>query len=606
MSQPYPTRLLSLDEPGDRWRPRSRTALEAAVEAITPGDVVLVSGRQPSSSPQLLEVIRGVRAKGACAWLVSVPGLLARPERVAALAGAGLDGWYVLLRAHPAPGDAERTALEVARAAGLKVAVATNELIHPAMWAFAAEHALPFLTLRSLVDERVEPPVAAADQGLSASLLAAEAHGVALQLAGWSTPWTASAPPDDTRPSITSDGERIENGFVPSRARSGVRTGSARPARQVALLAAAGAPSVDLPPCLGGTGTSPDEDARRSEVCTPCPAATCRGVSAGAVARGPYRSWLPAPAPASVHIVIPADADPWMAVSALPALSEALRARGAQVTLTTAWHVAWHPTRLADTVPQRAARWRAEPAPDLPPRDRLAHPAWFTETPARTAAVERQLWAGLDLSRADLVIVPGLRHASRVRAAARVVALDIGPRARTGAPVEVWSPRPDHAGELHGLVTSGDLRWLPLPVHLAHHAAGPAACGTQIARVSAALARMSDDSRALLVTTDDAPDDAIAAIGRAHAAGRPVLAPATAWARAAVRHDVDGLLYPPDAGPAAALATLDDATVARLAKGAARSAHTASVERLADQLLHGRPATVAVFDPSQSPRWRAW
>lgn len=601
MSQPYPTRLLSLDEPGERWRPRTRASLEAAVEAARPGDVVLVSGRQPSSSPNLLEVIRGLHARGASAWLVSVPGLLARPERVASLAAAGLQGWYVLLRAVPAPGEAELAALTVAQDAGLGVALATVEPSQPAFWDLASDRGLALLALRSLVDERALAPDASDDAALSSWLATGEERGVACQVFGWLTPWGATAP---SAPPVASATVRriVAHGFVPASARSGLCTPAGLSAREVRGLAAAGAPSVNLPPCLGGTGTTPDDDAVRADACGPCPAAACRGSRS---APGPRRSWLSAPASARVHLVIPADADAWLAVSALPALAEALRARGAQVTVTTAWHTRWHPTALAESVPQ-VARWRRLPTPQLPPRDRLAHPAWFSETPARVAAVDRALWARLDLAGADVVIVPSLRAAARLRTAARVVAIDVGPQSRVGANVEVWSPRPDQADVLHALVTSGDVRWLPLPVHLAHHAAGPAACGAQIAGVDAGISRLADDTRALLVSPADSPDEAIAAIGRAFAAGRPVIAPATPWSRPHVRHEIDGLLYPPDAGPGAALATLVDATVARLAAGAARSAHTASVERLADQLLHGAPPAVAMFDSTQSPAWRAW
>lgn len=268
-------------------------------------------------------------------------------------------------------------------------------------------------------------------------------------------------------------------------------------------LAAYGCPALDLPPSLGGLGldVTPEQAADGQEH---VPLRRRNGVPA--LLAGAFDAdtrdlphWSGPGAGASVHIVDGLVTDNILALSTLPALASCLEREGARVRLHTVWHAPVNPYDPGVPLPDGSL------APDAEGRWRF--PAEVVDSlatiPARYAHARRQAAAvleGLDLSGADLVVVPGFDNALRVLdnsslpATARVVVPDY--HLLTG--LSAWHARwladgpsmaggwwPDERILVHALypryvrsywragVPLRQVHWRPYPVHDGHFPPGP-------------------------------------------------------------------------------------------------------------------------------------
>lgn len=268
-------------------------------------------------------------------------------------------------------------------------------------------------------------------------------------------------------------------------------------------LAAYGCPPLDLPPALGGMGLDQPPGEARDDA----PAvrridgvpALIANVVEGTDAR-PLPAWEGVGRGANVHVVAGFVTDNILALSTLPGLTDALRASGADATLHSVWRAPVNPYDTGHDVPEDALQPSSDPArpgvrypDDLVPR--------LGTIPARYAHARKQapgFVAGLDLSGADLVVVPGFDNALAVLDNpslpddARVVVPDF--HLLTG--LASWHERfatdrsmeggwwPSERIEVHALypryvraywragVPLRQVTWRPYPVHLAHFGAG--------------------------------------------------------------------------------------------------------------------------------------
>lgn len=423
------------------------------------------------------------------------------------------------------------------------------------------------------------------------------------------------------------------------------------------LLAAVGWPVRDLPLCLGGLGegqpgsrcpTCPGEGAcqgliRQFEE-TPSPPAPCTGLRTLARDHGHE-------AP-TVHLVLPYLADGVLVHGTLPGLAARLQAQGAEVVVHSAWHAPFN---------------TAGPSLDL----NAPVPVDTSAAQAEAKANQRAFAAGLDLTGADAVVVPGwlwggavLRHRT-LPAHARVVLADL----HLMQGIEAWKARhlppgrrsieggwwPSERVHVHscfpGLarlywyagVPMSQVHWLPYPTsaHACPPGPPPSTCRTIFSGgahlrdhevLLRAAERLPSDTHQIELHTPGRPTGqwppvlrhvgtsplpdfyeairtsrfvvvplqhdplkaaGISVIALARAAGRPVIATATASTLDHLRHEVDALLVPAgDADAlAAAIARLDHDPALLDALGASALAHAATqdVERWAHTLLDGAP-----------------
>ncbi|MGC6514266.1 MAG: glycosyltransferase [Myxococcota bacterium] len=191
------------------------------------------------------------------------------------------------------------------------------------------------------------------------------------------------------------------------------------------LLKAHGHPVRNLPLCMGGDGRG---EGTHTDACTPCPARTkCPGPSAELTDQvHPLRAWSSLQEGAHIVVLAPDQPDNLLTLSTLPGLVTELRARGAQVTFHTPFDVEDSPASFCPertfTVWEhiywnlhRSITRQPDPITDYrPPVGRISHPLRRQDTASHRAAVVERWWATLDLSSADLIVVPGFHAARRV------------------------------------------------------------------------------------------------------------------------------------------------------------------------------------------------
>lgn len=374
------------------------------------------------------------------------------------------------------------------------------------------------------------------------------------------------------------------------------------------LLAAAGTPLVDLPPAAGGCGLG-----------APDPRATAH-------VAGPEPTWT-LPAGSGPIAVVVDQADPWHAVSTLPALADALRARGAEVRFASIWAV------------RSAGEAVSRPRPGLlgglgrrlgrlSGRAPLAHPE-APHTPEDRAAARAALAERLDLRGVEVAVVADHRDAARVRAhptaapTLRIHVLDDGLlRDADGAlgPQDVLrSPYVDRA-RLYPLAGVGlhQVRFAPVPVARAHATTWTGGGGVRIAG-GAGLDPASAGDHAPAWAAADPLADRPAAVARADAlllpwrealgalpetlavslalaSGTPILAVETALTRALLRQGLWGRLVDP-----AALEDLPAATAPP-----PEAAEAVCVTAWARAILEGDDPAPVRLRPGGTAPWLAW
>lgn len=215
-----------------------------------------------------------------------------------------------------------------------------------------------------------------------------------------------------------------------------------------------------------------------------------------------------------IVVLSPWQPDQILALSTLPALVSALRARGADAHLHGRWDFDWQPGDLTAPRPltwkQRLWRLMVLAVPNshdpygiyTPPDDAYGHPLRWREPPSRRAKLDQAFWASLDLTGVDVVVAPGWANARRAlehptrRRGTRVVVGDFHmlegavqwARERAGDTTRIatggWWPDDDlvvHACfpsfqtlYRNAGVPQDVVRWMPYPLHVPHHA-GPVA-----------------------------------------------------------------------------------------------------------------------------------
>lgn len=271
-------------------------------------------------------------------------------------------------------------------------------------------------------------------------------------------------------------------------------------------LAAYGCPPLDLPPALGGRGLEhKPEQAEAVAAGTIVPPKRRDGVpvllhhSFDTIDTRPLPAWSGVGRAASVAVVAGFVTDNVLALSTLPALSEALRQLGASAALHSVWTSPLNPYASGPELPHQL--------PAALDGGALRFPTPVVEslcnTPARIAHARKQvhnLIDQLDLSGRDLVVTAGFEDALRVvqnptlPAAARVVVLDF----HMLSGITEWQRRfhqpgrsagdrwwPDERILVHALypryvraywragVPMRQICWRPYPLHTGHFPPGP-------------------------------------------------------------------------------------------------------------------------------------
>lgn len=505
--------------------------IQADLNASRGGDVhVLIGGGEPTQSRDLLKALRGARQLQLKPILLTHAAPLAAAARVAALNEAGLHELCVCLRAPTA--EAHEAALGLPHAfraasqalqhastherlqRSLGVRVEQPDLGPPAAWVELARRLGADLRLLPALraDEVAFLPDAAQTAWLNQLWQAADAAGVLVLVSGLLLhPTPPSAAPYDADPFRLL--ETAFGGWVPEAARAGVRATGPLTPNAPFQLAAIGAPLHGLPVCLDGA--TPAAHGALSARCTPCPARPgCRGAPPEAVEHhGPRAGWQPLPVGARIQVLQPLRTDRLMLLSTLGALAQALRARGFDTQVHSAWHLQFDPRDVtAQTRPSAIteAGWRAwrfltgRRTPldlYLPPRGLLGHPLRFDEPPHRARIIDEHFWRDRDFTGVDLVIVPGFGGAAAVLdhptlpADARILAIDFhlldgvdtlaartlpaGHRHAEGTwwptdrlTVHSCFPRYAHLYRARG-VPMRQVHWRPYPVYAGHFQPGP-------------------------------------------------------------------------------------------------------------------------------------
>lgn len=360
----------------------------------------------------------------------------------------------------------------------------------------------------------------------------------------------------------------------------------------------------------------------------------------GPAARAPFAS---APARGPIAVIAAPPDDPWPNLSTLPGLVHDLRARGADATLHSPYDVVFDPAAVAaPPVAAGLARLGAGLRSLVRgPSSPLAHPERVDPADPATRAAWDRFLAGLDLSKAGLVVTSDAATAARLRSAgvaARVITVEealLDGLSLPLAPGDVLrSPFWHHLNLYQASgVDSAHLHPRPVPVFAPHLAGEPAERCAELVILGgelvdpalnahgalltpsrrpaegwAAVAQKLRAARAVIVPwRGDLPPTALRWLSLAIAAGRPIVAPAIPVVRDHVRHGVSGLLTPVGdaAGFAAAVASLrDDALVASLAAGAQRSGASVSTASWAAELAQGAPVARGVRD--EVGAWRPW
>jgi hypothetical protein len=531
-SLPSHVALTSADPP---YAPRPWSAVHDDLLASRGGDVhVLIAGGEPTGSPDLLRALRTTRQFGLKPILVSHAAALAAAPRVAAVVQAGMHELCVHLRAPTAELHDQRVGIPNAFRAATKALqhASTHERVQrslglscegdagePADW-IALAHQLG-ADLRVLPRTTPGAPAAhvpdeQASAWLDALWLAADHAGVRVLVSSL----VAHPVPRATAPATAGAEIVLEialQGWVPERARAGIRPVRPPTPAQAHHLAALGAPSIGLPACLDGV--EPEPTGVHAPACAACPVRpACPGGPESMLDHlAPRPGWAPLPPGARVQVLQPLRTDRLMVLSTLGALSRSLQARGLNTTLHSAWDLEFDPsdvTAIQEPGPLARLGWRAwrfltgRRTPldlYLPPRHLLGHPLRYDEPEFRARIVDAQFWEGLDFTGVDLVVVPGFGGAAKVLdhptfpVDARVMIIDfhlldgVDTLAARTLPEgdrhaqETWWPTErltvqscfPHYAHLYRArgVPLRQVHWRPYPLYQGHFGAGPDVTG---------------------------------------------------------------------------------------------------------------------------------
>lgn len=630
-------------------RPVPAQSIRAALEAAAQRGVerVVFSGGEPTLSGQVTGALSFAKGLGLRTALATNGRLIGDEERAGRVYAAGLD--EVLLALHSVDPERHRllvggdrlahpqarAALDLAsgRAAVTLRTVLTRVNLHdlPALLALAAERGAAFevrrVRRRGEAATRWDELSLREDEALTAldeALRVAASLGVPTRFVAFGGGAPCGTSTHDRAVDLI-DARLFDAGILTPVMRGGLRQPDAAlratlaAARKVdegalALIwASQGAPWRDAPAEAGGTGPA------------------TRAPFASAPARGPI-----------AVIAAPPD-DPWSSLSTLPGLVHDLRARGADVTLHSPYDVAFDPAVLsAPPVAAGLARLGAGlrslvRGPSAP----LAHPERVDPADPATRAAWDRFLAGLDLSKAGLVVTADAATAARLRSAgvtARVLTVEEALLDGLSLPLSTGdvlrSPFWHHLNLYQAsAVDAAHLHPRPVPVFAPHLAGEPAERGAELVILGgelvdpalkahgalltpsrrpaegwAAVVQRLRTARAVIVPwRGDLPPTALRWLSLAIAAGRPIVAPAIPVVRDHVRHGVNGLLTP--VGDAVAFAEAvaslrDDALVAALAAGAKRSGESVSTASWAAEMLQGAPVARGKRDPGGT--WRPW
>lgn len=659
-------------------RKRAEVLAEIGAAKAAGATRVVLSGGEPTLSAWVIEACTRVRDLGMRAALATNGRVISSDDLLRRLVHVGLNDLLVSIHGSDAAThgalvggsdvaweQATRTVALAVPFEELLVTVRTvltrsNQHQIPDLVRFAREHGTRFelRQLQATGRATASPELRVDDVEALALRLSthalARSLGVPFQSAGFGDPRLLHVPADSDpihldpltaamrKSGIV--GPPLTAGLLAPPARWWSRESARRSATGAEIAAAAAAdhlPFVDLPPCLGGAsrGARPRD---RVAACTPCtadcpgPPIDLKATFAGAV--GPLPPWAPIPPGARIVVVNGPQPDPWVAMSTLPALVHALRARGADVTLHSAWSAPFDPAAL-EPVQRATVLGRVRRAIRRPPT--VAEPNPLTPGGDAWRQAERRL-EELSLGGADVVITAGLGVLARLAdnptwpAQARAIVLDTDGLGGLGTLPPRWelhSPDPGYhpLHRLAGLPTR-QIHWRPLPLHLPHLPVGPPggdhvflaadaaldpdqlagglAHGHRVLAWGEAVAgceRFATDTlselydavrRARFLWLPWAPVRHRAPPSRwislALAAGTPVLASAVPASVSGLRHQSDSLLTLPGQrqSTAGAFQTLwsDSALQARLSAGAVQRRSRLSVQRWADELLDGAPS----------------
>ncbi len=643
-----------------------RSALDAAVGRGV--QRVIFSGGEPSLSGQLVAAISYARALGLRTALATNGRLLCDPARVGRVEAAGLDElWLTLHSVDPEVHNAlvggdplaygqTRRALEIAPRAWqrtVRAIVTTRNLdAVPGLLALCAAEGAT-LELRRLtpaeqateiarVAPELDPGDDAALEVLDLATRAAATLGVSLRARGFARAPTRAAPGPLSR-ADGHDAATLADDRLSPRMSAGLLAPDADTLRGLCAAAHAtvdavalgwavrGAPWRDVAPALGGDGQTalpadlpPELSDRLTRPRRPAGWEAARG---------------------RIEVIAAPPGDAWSSASVLPGLVHRLRERGANVRWHSPYDHTFDPARVEPPdrrgLPAIGASLRALVRGPTAP---LPHPLRVDPADPAARAAYDAFVNGLDLAGADCVIAPDLEIAGRLRARLPpTVRVECHDDAMLEGMLEVPGERDVirtpfmYHFNLFGWVGVAPATLLarPSPVFRGHVPTGipaercAAPCALIVDPVDAALAvpeaarRLSPPASptpsalaelasarfVILPWAEAKPQRHLRWIGLAQAAGRPLLAPDLPVIRDHIRHGVDGLLVPPGdraAWSAALRALADDATLARLARGAAAAAEAADVDRWARELIEGAPATRVIGAADGRGPWRLW
>lgn len=352
-------------------RPAELDALLAQVASLPRGAWVILGGPAPTSHPAFEDIAAALRDRGLLLKLRSGEANI----DAARLRGAGVELLQLLLHsAHPAQHDAITGVAGSAEGALATWRSAVQSHLHVEVFArIEAGNLADLADLVRLAGERRAPlflawegrrarapvPRAKALAAAGAALAEADRCGAKVTVTG------LEGPEDGALPDGLDVGENVaralSSGVPLPGAASGLRLADGISDDRALAFAASGWPALNRPPERGGVG-----------------------MHGGALPP----VWAPSPGD-RVHLVLPAISDNTLTLSGFPGLYRALVRAGAQVT----WTSAWGPPN--ETIPSTMGSRR---------RDEVA---------AATAA-EADMLDGIDLSAADLVVVPGWRAAASI------------------------------------------------------------------------------------------------------------------------------------------------------------------------------------------------
>ncbi|MEL6343104.1 MAG: radical SAM protein [Myxococcota bacterium] len=641
----YTRALLRLtDRDGDRWIPRPKADVLAALDAITE-PFVRIGGGEPTLSPHLITALRAAKRRNLRAELITDGRALTAKRRLDAMADAGVSLIHLrILGATDETHDRLRGLDGGLRRLKRALALINHHDRLTAQLHFElhgdaldeAERVLRIMCALPRRDATLEIRRDVPDRAvLSITAQAIEIFAEAdrhLSVIGVShVRPTIGEPTAITLTILKTQAAGIP---VPD-ALAGVYAGATPPTTvdliEVGLRSAArGAPILDLPPCAGGQAADPTVAREPTDACQPCPArATCGGVPSALKPRlpvSPRPHWSPLRDTPTIAVINIHTGDFLRQRWALPALATALKAMGASVSTPF------------------SPRTRAQDA--------------------------RAQLSKLDLTEMDMVLTSdpaaaqALLDAGRLGRHTQLVALDF--HMLTGVPELIingqWPdprlrlvscfPSYGHLYTRFG-VPAGPISFRPYPMPEAPTRRGQRAVAA--GNHNRAWSVLEDAARTLgqtrhpidvytavnvqnvgpirnrgelevsrfVQTVQDAryviiplkPDrhkaSGISVAAIAFAAGRPIVATWTPGMRDHCRDGVDAILVRPDDPDALAEAIAqldqDDDLLRRLEEGALAARARQSTTQWARDLLYGAPPQTVFTAPGQNgPPWFAW